>query len=330
MKTKNRIWIYHLMIMGILLMLSNNCSKEKNQGPGEAPVLTTVSVNSVTPTTANCGGSITSDGGAKVTARGLCWSATQNPTTDDNKTTDGSGTGTFTSAITDLTANTAYYVRAYATNSVATSYGNELLFKTFAGTVSDFDGNVYYTVTIGTQTWMAENLKTTRYGNGDLIGTTIPATLDITGESAPEYQWAYDDNEGNVLMYGRLYSWYAVSDSRSISPVGWHVPSDVELATLISYLGSGSAGAKIRETGTSHWSGPNSGATNETDFTALPSGMRYANGTFDEIGRYGNWWCSVEHSAAEANFFGVGSIEGYIYGGYYTKANAYAVRCLKD
>ena len=318
------------MVMGIVLLLSNSCSKEKNQGPGEAPVLTTVNVNSVTHTTANCGGNITSDGGAKVTARGLCWNTTQNPTTDDNITTDGNGTGTFTSALTDLAVNTTYYARAYATNSVATSYGNELSFKTYAGTVSDFDGNVYYTVIIGTQTWMAENLKTTRYGNGDLIGTTIPATLDISGESTPEYQWAYDDNGGNVSMYGRLYTWYAVSDSRSISPAGWHVASDTEWTTLINYLGSGSAGAKIRETGISHWSGPNAGATNETEFTALPSGMRYANGTFDEINRYGNWWSFTEHSAAEADFFGVGSIEGYIYGGSFTKANAYAVRCLKD
>jgi uncharacterized protein (TIGR02145 family) len=330
MKIKSRIWIFHSIVMGILLILSNNCSKEKNQVPGEAPVLTTVSVNSVTTTTANCGGNITNDGGAKVTARGLCWTTTQNPTIDDNKTTDGTGTGIFTSAITDLTENTTYYVRAYATNSVATSYGNELFFKTFAGTVSDFDGNVYYTVIIGTQTWMAENLKTTRYGNGDLIGTTIPATLDISGESAPGYKWAYDGNESNVPIYGRLYTWYVVSDSRGISPAGWHIPSDTEFTALISYLGGGSAGAKIRETGTSHWSGPNSGATNETGFTALPSGMRYANGTFDEIYRYGNWWCSGEYSATEADFFGVGSIGAHVYGGYNSKSNAYAVRCLKD
>jgi uncharacterized protein (TIGR02145 family) len=318
------------MVMGMVLILSNGCSKEKDQGPGEAPVLTTVTVNSVTPTTASSGGNITNDGGAKITARGLCWSTAQNPTTDDNKTTDGSGTGTFESAITDLTVNTTYYARAYATNSVATSYGNELSFKTFAGSVTDFDGNVYFTVIIGTQTWMAENLKTTRYGNGDLIGTPNPPTLDISGESTPEYQWAYDNNESNVLIYGRLYTWYTVSDSRSISPVGWHVPTDIELATLINYLGTESAGAKIRETGTGHWESPNTGATNETGFTALPSGMRYANGTFDEIGRYGNWWCSVEHSAAEANLFGVGSVNGYIYGGYFPKVNAYAVRCLKD
>ena len=96
------------------------------------------------------------------------------------------------------------------------------------GSVSDVEGNVYKTVTIGTQTWMAENLRTTRYRNGDAVGTTNAATLDIGSESAPKYQWAYAGDENNAAAYGRLYTWYAVTDDRNICPAGWHVPGDDE------------------------------------------------------------------------------------------------------
>ena len=90
--------------------------------------------------------------------------------------------------------------------------------KEVDNTIKDIDGNVYITVTIGTQVWMVENLKTTKYRNGDLIGTTTPATKDITNETTPKYQWAYNGNESNVDIYGRLYTWYAVTDSRNICP----------------------------------------------------------------------------------------------------------------
>jgi len=101
-----------------------------------------------------------------------------------------------------------------------------------SNTVKDIDGNVYHTVTIGTQVWMVENLKTTKYRNGDLIGTSTPATLDIRGESNPKYQWAYDGNESNVAVYGRLYAWYTLTDSRNVCPIGWHAPTDTEWTTL--------------------------------------------------------------------------------------------------
>ena len=103
--------------------------------------------------------------------------------------------------------------------------------------VTDIDGNQYNTVTIGNQVWMAENLKTTKYQNGDEIGTTTPATLDISGETSPKYQWAYNGSEANVNTYGRLYTWYAVADERNICPAGWHVPSDDEWKTLEMFLG---------------------------------------------------------------------------------------------
>src|SRR5512133_2727329 len=102
--------------------------------------------------------------------------------------------------------------------------------------VKDIDGNVYQTITIGTQVWMVENLKTTKYRNGDLIGTTTPASLVIEGESAPKYQWAYDGNESNVAIHGRLYTWYVATDSRNVCPTGWHVPSDAEWTVLTDYL----------------------------------------------------------------------------------------------
>jgi uncharacterized protein (TIGR02145 family) len=160
--------------------------------------------------------------------------------------------------------------------------------------MTDPDGNVYTSVTIGKQVWMAENLKTSKYRNGDLIGTTIPATLHITGENSPGYQWAYDGDEANVPAYGRLYTWWAVTDRRKICPAGWHVPSDAEWTTLTTFLGGDSvAGGKLREAGTTHWATPNNGATNETGFTALPGGYKYT-GPFYGKGSEGDWWSSTE------------------------------------
>lgn len=153
-----------------------------------------------------------------------------------------------------------------------------------ATTVTDVDDNAYKTVTIGSQVWMAEDLRTTKYRNGDAIGTTSPATLDISSESAPKYQWAYAGDESNVATYGRLYSWYAVTDSRNVCPAGWHVPSDAEWTTLTDFLGGEvAAQGKLKEAGTIHWNSPNTGATNESGFTALPGGNRWDNGRFLDV-----------------------------------------------
>ena len=165
-------------------------------------------------------------------------------------------------------------------------------------TVTDIDGNVYHTVTIGTQTWMLEDLKTTRYRNGDFIGTTSPATLDISSESTPKYQWAYAGNDSNVATYGRLYTWYAATDKRNICPVGWHVPTKVEWDILINYLGGEKAAqGKLKEAGTKHWNSPNTDATNESGFTALPGGNRWPNGRFLGLGDFTHWWTATEYES---------------------------------
>ncbi len=161
--------------------------------------------------------------------------------------------------------------------------------------VLDIEGNKYKIITIGNQTWMAENLKSTKYNNGDIIGTTTSPILNISGESTPKYQWAYNGNDDNVSTYGRLYTWYVVVDSRSICPTGWHVPTDDEWKTLVDFIGGESlGGSKLKEIGTTHWLTPNSGATDEFNFTALPAGSRMGDGTFKYIGEYGGWWSSSE------------------------------------
>jgi uncharacterized protein (TIGR02145 family) len=201
------------------------------------------------------------------------------------------------------------------------------------GIVTDIDGNPYNTVVIGTQTWMAENLKTTKYNNGDLIGTTTPATLDISSESTPKYQWAYDGNESNVDIYGRLYTWYAATDSRKVCPTGWHVPTLGEWEILLK---PGDIieikGAELMETGTNHWNRSDIVGTNETGFTALPGGYRYSSfGGRTSIGEY---WSSDESAYPGSSLYYPIPISG-VYGttpltvlrGRYS---GLSVRCLKN
>lgn len=226
------------------------------------------------------------------------------------------------------------------------------------GAVKDVDGNVYKTITIDlssggskgseaakaeTQTWMAENLKTTKYSNGDLIGTTDPATKDIwKKELMPKYQWAYEGNEENAQIYGRLYTWYTVDDIRNICPTGWHVPTNEEWTSLIDYLGGyWYAGGKVKEAGTTHWESPNTGATNAIGFTALPGGARWSEGsTFASLGIQAFFWTATlsradyiypEEGWTFAFFCDLGSqTRNFRIGGESRADTGYSVRCIKD
>jgi uncharacterized protein (TIGR02145 family) len=198
-------------------------------------------------------------------------------------------------------------------------------------TVVDKDGNVYKTTTIGTQIWMAENLKTTKYLNGELIGTTDPASQNITGESEPKYQWAYLGDESKVADYGRLYSWYTVTDSRGICPAGWHVPTETELMNLTAFLGGDTIdGKKLKEKGTAHWNSPNTGATNETGFTALPGGYHGYGGSFEFMGYAGYWWSATEADANNAWYRGLYYNGAYEHNLSNSKKVGFSVRCLKN
>jgi uncharacterized protein (TIGR02145 family) len=196
-------------------------------------------------------------------------------------------------------------------------------------TVTDIDGNVYKTVKIGTQWWMAENLKVIHYQNGDIIPRVIDDSL------WDNYLGAYCDYNNDITqtaIYGRLYNWYAVSDNRKISPPDYHVPSAAEWQILVDYLGGQSSGGKMKETGTLHWWNPNTGATNESGFSALPSGFRHPNGTFFYQGKYAHFWSLTEDSyPLNACDWHLGYDHSDIYSDCMSgKAFGYSIRCVKD
>jgi uncharacterized protein (TIGR02145 family) len=349
MRKKTHFLIYPLLLMGVFLIFASSCKKDDDDnGNGNntgIPVLSTTAITDITQTTAKSGGNITSDGGATVTVRGVCWSTNQTPTISDNKTTDGTGAGNFVSSISGLTANTTYYVRAYATNSNGTAYGSVMSFTTQEGSSgSTFtdprDGKVYITVIIGDQEWMAENLK------------YLPSVVGPgTGSKTTPHYYVYGYNGTNVTdakatakynTYGVLYNWPAAmngaassttnpSGVQGVCPDGWHLPSDAEWTELTDYLGGTSdAGRKLKETGTTHWSSPNTGATNETGFTALPGGARHGNGTFYGIGYSGYWWSATESSADKAWYRRMFYSDGDVLRSNYDKELGFSVRCLRD
>ncbi len=167
MKRRIRNWFYLIAFIAFINIIATGCTKDMESI--EVPVLMTYSVTNTGQTTATCGGIITFNGGAEITARGVCWSTEEDPTISDNKTIDGTGSGSFISTLDNLDLNTGYYVKAYAKNSAGTGYGNELSFTTSGnatgsstGTERDIEDNLYKTIVIGTQTWMAENLELPR------------------------------------------------------------------------------------------------------------------------------------------------------------------------
>jgi uncharacterized protein (TIGR02145 family) len=194
--------------------------------------------------------------------------------------------------------------------------------------MTDCEGNLYNTVIIDTQEWMSENLKTAKYCNGEPIGTT---TLDISAENLQKYQWAYENDEANVPLYGRLYTWFALNDSRKICPTGWHLPLDSEWSALTNFLGGMTvAGGKLKETGASHWVDMNIDATNEVGFTALPAGYRDPDGTFYGIEDDADWWTGTQSDTYNAFDRSVSNMSGEVSKGFFDKGYGFSVRCVKD
>ncbi len=215
--------------------------------------------------------------------------------------------------------------------------------ETTSGTFTDTrDNKVYNWVKIGNQVWMAENLK---------YLPSVNQVADGSEDLAGSYYYVYDYDgtdvnaakaTSNYTTYGVLYNWTAAmagsasstanpSGVQGVCPTGWHLPSDAEWTELTDYLGGISdAGGKLKETGTTHWYSPNTGATNETGFTALPGGNRSNSGAFDTVGSNGYWWSATEFIATYAWYRNLYYIGSNVYRYYDGKEVGFSVRCVRD
>lgn len=303
----------------------------------EIPVVTTSPVITIGKTSAICGGIVSDNGGITMSSRGVVWSTDPNPTVAlSTKTNDGNVKGVFTSNMSSLLPDTTYYVRAYSTYNTGTYYGDEISFTTatifFAGNgLTDICGNSYQSIVIGNQEWMKKNLDVCKYRNGDII----PQVQDPTEwENLTTGAWCYYNNDSaNGSVYGKLYNWYAVNDSRGLAPLGWHVPSIEEWTVLNNILVDG-PGGKLKETGTSHWNSPNTGANNKSGFTALPGGIRNSDYTkpfpypfiFKDISNSSFWWTTQINVSANCDY----NSSSLSFRDEIAQNSGISVRCIKD
>lgn len=310
------------------------------------PTVSTYSVSNILATSATGGGNVTFNGGATVTSRGICFNTTGSPTINNVTVNAGSGNGTFTAEMS-LMPSTTYYVRAYATNSVGTSYGNQVSFITppvdgTIGTVNDIQMNSYSTVYIGGKEWMTQNLRSTKYRNGnDIQNITDPAAWAIASGGA----YAWYGNDVNNQSSGALYNWYAVSDSRGLCPTGWHIPSDAEWKYLEGFVDTEfdvgdaewddtgwrgfDAGKRLKSA--TGWENGLTPGTNDYGFNALPTGYRNAEtGNFYGQTEYLTYWVSTQFDSNNAWRRYITYNYNLVSRDSYSKKSGHAIRCLKD
>jgi len=292
--------VYSFNSKGNSLTYSNEATV---QMPGLTPVVNTIDVSDTSASTASASGEITSDGGSPILERGVVWSTNQNPTIENSqRTKDSIGVGKFKSSITGLNSETTYYVRAYAKNAFGVSYGNQLQFKTKAfyrvgSGVKDIEGTTYKTVLIGNQEWMAENLRSKKFQNGDII-EELNDILLWRARSATDkgFRGIILGESRNFELYGYIYNYFAVSDSRKVCPSGFHIPTLVEWKELENYLGKDSAAFRLKSTagwsmGTNSFGLYNYNGDNKSGFNALPGGTRWYTGD-SQGGDHTMFWTS--------------------------------------
>jgi len=320
--------LYSLVINGTMLILGISCA---NKVEWTKPILTTKEVIEITQYTAVSGGEITDDSGLKISVRGVCWNNEPNhePTINDDKTEDGSGSESFNSILTDLIPGTTYFVRAYAKNSIGVGYGSTISFTTLEeeDDLIDINGNVYNTVIIDTIKWMAENLKVTQFNDGSAI-TLVEDNSIWSGLEAAGFCWYNNDQTSYGEKYGALYNWQAVNSGK-LCPTGWRIPTNAGWGSLVNFLGGENvAGGKLKAT--SGWAFDGNG-TDDYGFSALPGGSRDGlTGTFQKVDISGYWWSSTENDQIYAWFRRITHNYDIIYKNLASKKSGYSVRCIKD
>jgi uncharacterized protein (TIGR02145 family) len=290
------------------------------------------------------GGKVWYDGSSKVSECGIYFGLSPNPDIGGTKYKIGNESGLFSDLLSGLNSSTTYYVKAYATNNSGTVFGSEVSFTTGQASdyksIMDIEGNIYYVISIGSQVWMAENLKTTRFNDGVLIPNI---TDDNTWEalSTPAYCW-YNNNPGFKSTYGALYNWYTIdtisNGHRNVCPSGWHIPSDAEWITLLTNLGGDAgAGSKLKESGDYYWYHSTTMGDNSSDFSALPGGERFdkpvanfdgSSSAFFYIGSVAAWWSNTSTPADhELEVMAEKSSADKFPS---QKNGGYSIRCIKD
>ncbi|MFA7451159.1 MAG: FISUMP domain-containing protein [Bacteroidales bacterium] len=311
------------------------------------PLVYTGGISHITKTTAICNNSnVATDGYLDITARGVCWSTSENPTINDFRTTDGNGLGTFTSTLTGLSPGTVYYVRAYAINAEGVGYGeNQETFSTIPEDGIEYgyftdprDGKKYKTVTIGANEWFAENLS------------YLPAVVDgKTGSTTDPYCYVYKHentsveeakNKMDYKNFGVLYNWQA---AMLYCPEGWHLPSDAEWQQLELLLGmpkedlenpdgprGTNEGTKMKEEGMYYWNF--AGGTNESGFSGRGGGFRDVSGNFRDKFQYGIWWSSTKTDYIEYRVIlrQLSSTSETVIRGRNDEDWGFSVRCVKN
>ncbi len=317
--------------MVVLSTLSISCKKDQMK----SLELITNPAHSITETRATVDCIVVNGEGRYKIDYGFCWSTSPEPTTESNtwyQSQSYQSTG-FSSTLTELLPDTTYYARAYASYKGQTIYSNEISFETIGGTIGtvmDIDGNIYHTVIIGEQVWMVENLKTTKYRNGDPI-PNVTEISDWLSQTTGAYCY-YDNDINNAHIYGKLYNWYAVNDSRNIAPEGWHVATDSDWFILMSYwaelVNHGSFSYVFREKGNEHWLNCQYSATNESGFTALPGGKIDKDG-FSDLTLEGYYWSSTEYYPSYT-YYWIIPCKPTVERNNDKKTSGFSIRCVKN
>ena len=329
--------------------LSIRCVKDQSQLDTTGlslPTVSTLEAIEINSTKAQSGGRISEDGGASISHKGLVWSNASNPTLGSGNHLDlGSGGGEYRAEINGLSPNTTFYVKAYAINALGTQYGQEESFTTRTSplmnqcnehTATDADGNHYELIQIENQCWFKSNLRTSKFRNGDDI---------ITGLSQGQWQStqtaamaSYNDSFANDAVFGKLYNWFAATDSRELCPAGWRTPNRNDwyllawnldanadsLASVTSQLAGG-----LIKSDSNLWYPPNASATNASQFSALPSGYKLASGGYQSKYVEALWWSSANQNQ-NAEYFHTSYADAYLYHSANSKQLGLSIRCIRE